>query len=235
MGYTAMFDELFRFAWGWDGAPPGAATPGAEDGPEEPHGPRGTIPPHIGQMLRQFWGMFGPNTPGPGRARGPNMYGRGDLKFVLLDLLQERPKHGYEMIKELESRAGGFYTPSAGAVYPTLQLLEDRGWVTSETVEGKKVYSITEAGRAALQERADRPQEPRPDGGPGFGPRHGHHGPRGPWGRHASPELEALGRDTFEVVRLMRDAVMHTQGDPAKFAELRQIVETMRALSLIHI
>ena len=76
------------------------------------------------------------------------MFGRGDLKYALLDLLQERPKHGYEMIKELESRAGGFYTPSAGAVYPTLQLLEDRGWVTAETTEGKKVSrSPTPGGR----------------------------------------------------------------------------------------
>jgi DNA-binding PadR family transcriptional regulator len=226
-----MFDELFRFAWGWEGGPSGP-----EDAPEEPRDPRGTWPPFGGPQFRQFWGLFGPNGPGSGgRSRGPNMYGRGDLKFVLLDLLQTRPMHGYEMIKELESRAGGFYTPSAGAVYPTLQLLEDRGWVTSATVEGKKVYTITDAGRAGLQERSERPQEPRhgPEGaggpGPGFGPRHSHHGPRGPWGRHASPELEALGRETFMVAKLMRDAVMRTQGDPAKLAELRKIVLETRA------
>ncbi|MBF6592677.1 MAG: PadR family transcriptional regulator, partial [Ktedonobacterales bacterium] len=99
----------------------------------------------------QFWAMFGPRGP-----RGPQMFGRGDLKYVLLDLIKEQPKHGYEMIKDLEQRAGGFYTPSAGAVYPTLQLLEDRGWVTSQVVEGKKVYAITDDGRKALQERGPR-------------------------------------------------------------------------------
>ena len=219
-----MFDDMLRFAWAWANDAQGPEDPfappfGEARGPRSPFdGPR----PHF----RNFWGMFGPG----GRARGPNMYGRGDLKFVLLDLLQEQPKHGYEMIKDLENRAGGFYTPSAGAVYPTLQLLEDRGWVTSAMVDGKKVYTITDEGKAALQERHAQQQEPRPgpDGPPpGFG-RHGHHGPRGPFGRHITPDLEALGRETFEVARLMRDAVMSSQGDPAKLAEIRKIVEQTR-------
>jgi len=84
------------------------------------------------------------------------MFERGGLKYALLELLQERPKHGYEMMKELEERMGGFYAPSAGAIYPTLQLLEDRGWVSVETVEGKKIYTITDAGRQAVQENAQR-------------------------------------------------------------------------------
>lgn len=155
----------------------------------EPRGPRGWFP----EMGRRF-----PFGGGP----GPRMFERGYLKYALLDLLQERPKHGYEMMKDLEERMGGFYAPSAGAVYPTLQLLEDRGWAKSETVEGKKVYTITDEGRAALAEAAER-RGPRPEGGPefgpgfgpGFGPRHEHHGhhherpdgppppPRGgPWG-----------------------------------------------------
>ncbi|HEX8732884.1 MAG TPA: PadR family transcriptional regulator, partial [Ktedonobacterales bacterium] len=71
-----------------------------------------------------------------GGGPGPRMFERGYLKYALLDLLLESPKHGYEMMKNLEERMGGFYAPSAGAVYPTLQLLEDRGWATSETVEG---------------------------------------------------------------------------------------------------
>lgn len=198
--------------------------------------------PDLGEYFHFFRGAFG-----PGGRRGPNMYGRGDLKFVLLDLLQEKPKHGYEMIKELEGRAGGFYTPSAGAVYPTLQLLEDRGWVTSATDDGKKVYTITDAGRAALAERQAQREEPGPGphGGPGHGPgphEHGpghEHGPHGPdgrwWGRHNSPfggfftpELESLGRDSLEVVRLMRDAVIAARGDPVKIAKIRSIVEQAR-------
>ena len=110
------------------------------------------------------------------------MFGRGDLKYALLGLLQEHPKHGYEMIKDLEDRSGGFYSPSAGAIYPTLQLLEDRSWVSVEVVEGKKVYTITDAGREALSEYQERSSGFPfggsgfgPFGGPGFGP-HGHHG-----------------------------------------------------------
>jgi hypothetical protein len=122
------------------------------------------------------------------------MFERGSLKYALLELLQERPKHGYEMMKDLEERMGGFYAPSAGAVYPTLQLLEDRGWAKSETLEGKKVYTITGEGRAALSEALER-RGPGPEGGPefgpgfgpGFGPRHEHHGHHGPH-HHERPE-----------------------------------------------
>ena len=112
------------------------------------------------------------------------MFGRGDLKYALLGLLQEHPKHGYEMIKDLEERSGGFYSPSAGAIYPTLQLLEDRSWVSVEVVEGKKIYTITDAGRQALtdyQEHSSGFPFGGPGGGPGFGPGFG---PRGPHGHH---------------------------------------------------
>jgi DNA-binding PadR family transcriptional regulator len=177
------------------------------------------------------------------------MFGRGDLKYALLDLLQERPKHGYEMIKELESRAGGFYTPSAGAVYPTLQMLEDRGWVTAETTEGKKVYAITDAGRQALTERHDEEAQ-RPGRGP-HGPRgpwgwgdpaeslrrererheHGHgRGPRGPWGGwRASPEMRELAREGQDVARLTRMAVLSAVNDPERLAQLRAIVQRTRS------
>lgn len=188
---------------------PWSQEPGFGPGAEGPWGPR----------FRSFWGLFG-----PGGRRGPNRFGRGDLKYMLLELLQEQPKHGYEMIKDLEGRAGGFYTPSAGAVYPTLQLMEDRGWVTSETVEGKKVYTITDAGRQALAERGEQ-DRPAPGHGPGPGGPGGHHGPRGPFGPHMSPELGALGRESLEVARLMRDAVMASNGDPSRLAQLRAIME----------
>lgn len=81
------------------------------------------------------------------------MFEQGDLKYVILKLLAEKPRHGYEIIKELEAQSGGVYAPSAGAIYPTLTLLEDMGYAES-TAEagGKKVYSITEAGKAHLAE-----------------------------------------------------------------------------------
>src|SRR3989475_8067816 len=101
-------------------------------------------------------GLFGPRGffgHGGPRGEGQRFFGRGDIKFVLLELLQERPMHGYEMMKALEEKTGGFYKPSPGSVYPTLQMLEDGGMVTSAEVEGKRVYSITDAGRASLAER----------------------------------------------------------------------------------
>jgi DNA-binding PadR family transcriptional regulator len=87
---------------------------------------------------------------GPGRGR---MFGHGDLKFVILSLLAEKPRHGYEIIKELEERFGGAYSPSPGTVYPTLALLEDLGYATARTEEGnRKVFEITDEGRKYLEE-----------------------------------------------------------------------------------
>jgi len=81
------------------------------------------------------------------------MFEQGDLKYVILQLLQEKPRHGYEIIKALEERFGGAYTPSAGTVYPTLSLLEDLGYASVAPEEGgKKVYSITDEGRKYLDE-----------------------------------------------------------------------------------
>ncbi|AKG24838.1 hypothetical protein IJ00_25255 [Calothrix sp. 336/3] len=82
---------------------------------------------------------------------------RGDIKYILLTLLAEQPRHGYELIKELEARYAGFWKPSPGSVYPTLQLLEEGGYLISEQVQGKRVYTITDAGQELLAERGDRP------------------------------------------------------------------------------
>jgi DNA-binding PadR family transcriptional regulator len=202
-----------RPGWGW--MPEGLGAMG-----DMPFGQ--WIGPAIAQFARRF--PFGPGMgPGPG-GFGPRMFGRGDLKYALLELLTERPKHGYEMIKDLEDRSGGFYTPSAGAIYPTLQLLEDRGWVTADTAEGRRVYQITESGRAALVEHQTRRP---PSGGP---PPWGHpgHGP----GRHFGEErgeLRSLRHDSMEVARLMRAAVMASEGQPERLEQLRAIVGRARA------
>lgn len=73
--------------------------------------------------------------------------GRGELRTAVLALLAERPMHGYQIIREIEERSGGSWKPSAGSVYPTLQLLADEGFVSSEESNGRKIYSLTEAGR----------------------------------------------------------------------------------------
>jgi DNA-binding PadR family transcriptional regulator len=81
---------------------------------------------------------------------------RGDVRTGLLSLLADKPMHGYDLIRELEQRSGGMWRPSPGSVYPTLQLLEDEGLVTGQEQDGKRVYSMTEAGRAELEERRER-------------------------------------------------------------------------------
>jgi DNA-binding PadR family transcriptional regulator len=79
----------------------------------------------------------------------------------LLEILKETPRHGYEVISELEKQSGG-YRPSPGSVYPTLQMLEEAGYLTSEQIEGKKVYTITEEGLKRLEERGGMPLEVNP-------------------------------------------------------------------------
>ena len=81
------------------------------------------------------------------------MFEQGDLKYVILRLLDEKPRHGYDIIKELEQRFGGAYSPSPGTVYPTLTMLEDLGYARATLEEGgKKIFEITDEGRAHLAE-----------------------------------------------------------------------------------
>jgi DNA-binding PadR family transcriptional regulator len=90
--------------------------------------------------------------------RGGHRARRGNVRAAILALLGERQMHGYEMIQELEERTGGQWRPSAGSIYPTLQLLADEGLVSSEQVDGKRVFSLTEAGKkAAEEETAEAP------------------------------------------------------------------------------
>ena len=78
---------------------------------------------------------------------------KGDLKYVILDLIKDKPCHGYEIIRRLEERSHGFYKPSPGAVYPTLQLLEEMGYIEVTHQNGKKVYTITEEGMKFLSKQ----------------------------------------------------------------------------------
>lgn len=82
------------------------------------------------------------------------VFGHGRLRLYLLKLLDERPRHGYDIIRELEDRFLGLYTPSAGTVYPRLARLETEGLVTHDVTEGRKVYRITDAGHAELAGRS---------------------------------------------------------------------------------
>ena len=104
---------------------------------------------------------FGPRAWGfRGRRGGRRQwFGAGDMKYVILELLRDKPRHGYEVMKELEERMHGCYSPSPGTIYPTLQWLEDEGFVVARDVEGKKVYEITDTGRAFLDEHKDIVEE----------------------------------------------------------------------------
>jgi DNA-binding PadR family transcriptional regulator len=105
------------------------------------------------------WGpgafMFGPH--GPHGQHGRSGFGpggrnrRGMMRYLVLEALAAEPMHGYQIIQHLEERSGGMWRPSPGSVYPTLQLLEDQGLVKSEEVEGRRVYSITDEGRAEAE------------------------------------------------------------------------------------
>lgn len=81
------------------------------------------------------------------------MFQRGEFKYLVLDLLKDKPRYGYEVIRELEEQFQGFYSPSPGAVYPTLQYLDDMGYVTSREQDGKKVYTITNEGLKFLEDK----------------------------------------------------------------------------------
>jgi DNA-binding PadR family transcriptional regulator len=87
--------------------------------------------------------------------RRERLFHRGDMKYVILDLIQDKPSHGYEISLALEERSHGMYSPSAGSIYPVLQLLEDMGYVTSLTTEGKRVYTITDAGKKFLEDQQE--------------------------------------------------------------------------------
>ena len=119
--------------------------------------------PHLGRRGRgcgekhfrgrhgEFGEQFGTRGFGPGRFRA-RLFESGDLKFVLLRMIAEKPRHGYEIIKAIEEKLGGVYSPSPGVIYPTLTLLEELGYVTVSSEGAKKLYTITAEGTAALEE-----------------------------------------------------------------------------------
>jgi DNA-binding PadR family transcriptional regulator len=98
---------------------------------------------------------------GRGRGFGRERLLRGHLKMIVLEIMQERPRHGYDVIKAIEEKFHGFYSPSAGSVYPILQELEDRDFVASSEENGKRVYSITKEGEHELKANNDKFSEMR--------------------------------------------------------------------------
>src|SRR5215208_2063448 len=116
-------------------------------------GPRGRGP-HRGGRGRQQFGF-----PGFGPPRGPRAR-RGDVRAALLVLLGEEPRNGYGLMQEIEQRSDGIWRPSPGSVYPALQQLEDEGLVRVREEEGRKLYELTDAGRAHVAERGAEIEAP---------------------------------------------------------------------------
>jgi DNA-binding PadR family transcriptional regulator len=107
-----------------------------------------------GADLNSLRDFFGHGRPGP-------IVRRGEVRSLILAALREKPMHGYEVIQELEAQSDGRWRPSAGSVYPTLQQLADEGLVTSEEVDGRRTYTLTDVGSKEAERadrRADRPR-----------------------------------------------------------------------------
>ncbi len=160
---------------------------------------------------RGRWSSFGP------WASQGRFFESGEVRLAILSLLDEGPKHGYELIKELEARSGGLYRASAGTVYPTLQLLEDEGMIVSERQDGKRVYRLTEAGKAELDREADTV--------------------RGIWNRAArwedwskwmGPEAALVAVPLGALMKATFRAVTRTSNDPERRERIREILERAR-------
>jgi DNA-binding PadR family transcriptional regulator len=140
---------------------------------------------------------------GGGRGRG-GMVRRGEIRPLILAVLTARPMHGYEVITELEAQSGGRWRPSAGSVYPTLQQLSDEGLVTSEEIDGRRVYTLTDEGKTAAAA-----------------------GPRSPW----ADMDRGRGNDVRQLARQVAEAAMQVQrvGTPEAAVAAQVILTDTRA------
>jgi DNA-binding PadR family transcriptional regulator len=162
------------------------------------------------KMMKGFFG-WGPRRNhgfGPGQGR---VFGKGDLKYVILDLLRDRPAHGYELIRALEERFRGFYSPSPGSVYPTLQLLEDLGYVSATQRDGKKVYSITEEGHKFLEENRRSVEDIWGRAGEG-------------WDSELAAEMREMWREVSDLGRLFGGEMRAGRVDRDKLRRVREVI-----------
>ena len=135
---------------------------------------------HAGEARFKFGEGRGRGGPGPRGhgGHGPHGHGpwsrarRGNVRAAILSVLAEEPMHGYQIMQQLEERSGGMWRPSPGSVYPTLQLLEDQGFIKGEEVEGRRVFALTEAGKTEAEASKER------HGAPWESSEHGDQGPR---------------------------------------------------------
>ena len=176
--------------------------PGHRGGHRHRHGPRGGGP----------FGGFGPGF-GLGGGGGPRGRGRkarrGDIRTAALLLLAEEPRNGYQIMQEVQERSDGVWRPSPGSVYPALQQLEDEGLIRSQESEGRKLFALTDAGRAYVEERGeDKPA---------------------PW-EQMSGDVSDLAHELGRLIREVASAftqVMRT-GSEAQMGEARKVLAAAR-------
>jgi len=173
-----------------------------EPGPFAHHGP--------GRGGFEGWRDFG--RFGFGGRGGPRV-DRGDVKYLILSVLQAGPKHGYEIMRSIEERSKGAYTPSAGTVYPTLQMLEDLGQIRGREADGRKVYELTDPGRTYVGEHEAEVTAAWARFAEGTSP--------GEERRQLREELAGLARSLFAEGRIFN-------ADPKTLAKVRDILKNTR-------
>jgi DNA-binding PadR family transcriptional regulator len=145
--------------------------------------------------------------------RWSRFFGGGEVRLALLSLLEEGAKHGYQLMKDLEARSGGLYRASAGAIYPTLQQLEDEGLITSEQAEGRRVYKLADSGKVELRKSAetvkkiwDRAQS------------------WGDWAPWMGPAASMVAGPAASVMKAAMRAATHAAEDPERITHIREIL-----------
>jgi DNA-binding PadR family transcriptional regulator len=151
---------------------------------------------------------------GRGGRWGGRFFGPGEIRLALLSMLESGPKHGYELMKELETKSGGMYKASAGAIYPALQQLEDEGLVTSDIAGGKRTYSLTAEGKTELQREAETVQK--------IWQRAGEAGDWAPW---MGMEGAEVARPAAAVMKAALRAATRGSHDAGKITKIREILE----------
>jgi DNA-binding PadR family transcriptional regulator len=144
-------------------------------------------------------------------------FGPGELRLALLALLADGPRHGYELMRELESRSGGLYRASAGSVYPTLQQLEDEGLARSEPQDGRRVYRLTPEGEGLVREEdaAIRRIWRRAEAW-------------GDWSYATVPEAWEIARPALDLARAALRAVGREEVESSHIDRVRDVLERAR-------
>ena len=172
-------------------------------------------------MSRHSWEFRGPGGfaawgYAPWAQRG-RFFEAGEVRIAILSLLSEGPKHGYELMKELEARSGGSYKVSAGTMYPSLAQLEDEGMIVSEQKEGRRVYQLTDLGRKELErekataDRIWRRASQWED-----------------WGQWMSPGVAAISGSIGALIKAAFRAMKHSGDDPELRRKVEEILDRAR-------